>query len=85
MARRARATDAEHGEAGSHDEETGATVVSTHRTSEGIVQYRRWPGGWTVELVDEPPPEVVAWVSGDGESDASGRPNSDRGRPRPVP
>jgi hypothetical protein len=39
-----------------------AITLSEHRTSQGLVRYRRWPGGAvSVELLDEPT-EVLAWV-----------------------
>ncbi|MBM7785034.1 hypothetical protein [Tenggerimyces flavus] len=45
------------------DKGNGATTLSVHRTSQGLVRYRRWPdGGVSVELVDEPA-TLLAWVS----------------------
>jgi hypothetical protein len=33
---------------------TPGTVLSVHRTSQGLVRYRWWPGWISVELLDEP-------------------------------
>lgn len=45
---------------GCNEEE--ATVISKHRTSQGVVRYRRWPCGcMSVELLDGLT-EVLAWV-----------------------
>jgi hypothetical protein len=30
------------------------TVISVHRTSQGLVRYRRWRGRISVELMDKP-------------------------------
>jgi len=41
-----------------------ATVISIHRTSQGVVRYRGWPGGWiSVELLNGTV-DVLAWVPG---------------------
>jgi hypothetical protein len=51
-----------HNQPGCDDE--AVTVISAHRTSQGVVQYRRWPGGWiSVELLDGTA-DVLAWVPG---------------------
>ena len=42
--------------------DAGATTISQHDTSQGIVRYRRWPSGWvSVELLDGSP-AVLAWI-----------------------
>jgi hypothetical protein len=40
---------------------TAGAVLSVHRTSQGLVRYRWWPGWISVELLrDEPPPLLAA-------------------------
>jgi hypothetical protein len=50
---------------------TAGAVLSVHRTSQGLVRYRWWPGGISVELVRDEPPAILATVAG-----------TDRGRRR---
>ena len=41
---------------------TAGGVLSTHRTSQGILRYRWWPGRISVELVGEQPATILATV-----------------------
>jgi hypothetical protein len=50
---------------------TAGTVLSVHRTSQGLVRYRWWPGWISVELLRDEPPAILATVAG-----------TDRGRRR---
>ena len=43
---------------------TAGTVLSVHRTSQGLVRYRWWPGGISVELLRNDPPAILAMVAG---------------------
>ena len=42
---------------------TAGTVLSVHRTSQGLVRYRWWPGGISVELLRDDPPALLAAVA----------------------
>ena len=39
---------------------TAGTVLSAHRTSQGILRYRWWPGWISVELLREEPAAILA-------------------------
>lgn len=39
---------------------TAGSVLSAHRTSQGILRYRWWPGWISVELLREEPAAIVA-------------------------
>ena len=41
---------------------TAGSVLSAHRTSQGILRYRWWPGWISVELLREEPAAIVATV-----------------------
>jgi hypothetical protein len=44
---------------------TAGSVLSVHRTSQGLVQYRWWPGRITVELLPlDEPAQILALVPG---------------------
>jgi hypothetical protein len=45
---------------------TAGTVLSEHQTSQGLVRYRWWQGGISVELLRGEPPATLAVVSGTG-------------------
>lgn len=61
-----RSIGAAEGSGGARETGSGAGLVtdlSVHRTSQGLVRYRRWPGGSvSIELLDEPA-TPLAWVS----------------------
>lgn len=50
---------------------TAGTVLSVHRTSQGLVRYRWWPGWISVELLRDEASPILAKVAG-----------TDRGRRR---
>jgi hypothetical protein len=43
---------------------TVGTVLSVHRTSQGLVRYRWWPGCISVELLRDESPAVLAMLAG---------------------
>ena len=43
---------------------TAGTVLSAHRTSQGLILYRWWPGGISVELLRDEAPTVLTMVAG---------------------
>jgi hypothetical protein len=53
-------------------EPADGTIISEHRTSQGLVRYRRWPGCISVELLGEPI-AVLAAVRGTDASAVDGR------------
>jgi hypothetical protein len=38
------------------------SVLSAHRTSQGVLRYRSWPGRISLELLREEPAAIVATV-----------------------
>jgi hypothetical protein len=44
--------------------QTAGTVLSVHRTSQGLVRYRWWPGSISVELLRDESRAVLAVVAG---------------------
>jgi hypothetical protein len=39
-----------------------ATIISAHRTSQGLIRYRRWPGGSISVELHNGTADVLAWV-----------------------
>jgi hypothetical protein len=43
---------------------TAGTVLSVHRTSQGLVRYRWWPGWISVELLHDEPTAILGMAPG---------------------
>ena len=52
---------------------TAGTVLSVHRTSQGLIRYRWWPGWISVELFGDESPAILAAVAAVAANDDDGR------------